>query len=273
MLRVGTLLLAGTLAVVSTSGFAADLAYRKAPLPADPAFNWSGFYVGVNAGGGWYDGRGFAGSSNVTSLVPAGSIVSFPPNPARNDPGVTVGGLAGYNYQIGSLVLGAEADFNYADLKSRHSGGVTTICCGGAVDTLSYDSRSQLDWFGTMRARLGFLPTARLLIYATGGLAYGEVERSLQEATVIPAIAVARYWQGSASDVRVGWTAGGGAEYALTSAITVRAEYLYLDLGKSSVTANYVGTFPAAPLQTQIYYASSHDNKFNIARAAIAYKF
>lgn len=153
MLRVGTLLLAGTLAVVSTSGFAADLAYRKAPLPADPAFNWSGFYVGVNAGGGWYDGRGFAGSSNVTSLVPAGSIVSFPPNPARNDPGVTVGGLAGYNYQIGSLVLGAEADFNYADLKSRHSGGVTTICCGGAVDTLSYDSRSQLDWFGTMRAR------------------------------------------------------------------------------------------------------------------------
>ncbi len=273
MLRVGTLLLAGTMAVVSTTAFAADLAYRKAPAPVDPAFNWSGFYVGVNAGGGWYDGRGFAGSSNVASLVSPSNLISFPPNPARNDPGVTVGGLAGYNYQIGSFVLGAETDFNYADLKSRHSGGVTTICCGGAVDTLSYDSRSQLDWFGTMRARLGFLPTAQLLIYGTGGLAYGEVERSLQQSTVIPAIAVGRYWQGNASDVRVGWTAGGGAEYALTPSITVRAEYLYLDLGKSSVTANYVGNFPAAPVQTQIYYASSHDNKFNIARAAIAYKF
>jgi outer membrane immunogenic protein len=66
---------------------------------------------------------------------------------------------------------------------------------------------------------------------------------------------------------------GAGAEYALTSAISIRAEYLYLDLGKSSVTANYAGLFPATATSAQIYYTSSHDNKFNVARAAIAFKF
>jgi outer membrane immunogenic protein len=68
-------------------------------------------------------------------------------------------------------------------------------------------------------------------------------------------------------------TLGACAEYALTSAISIRAEYLYLDLGKSSVTANYAGLFPATATSAQIYYTSSHDNKFNVARAAIAYKF
>ena len=71
----------------------------------------------------------------------------------------------------------------------------------------------------------------------------------------------------------MGWTLGAGAEYALTSSISIRAEYLYLDLGKSNVTANYTGLYPQTGPSTQIYYTSSHDKKFNIARAAIAYKF
>jgi outer membrane immunogenic protein len=82
-----------------------------------------------------------------------------------------------------------------------------------------------------------------------------------------------RYWEGSDSDLRVGWTLGAGAEYALTSSVSIRAEYLYLDLGKSNVMANYSGLYPQSAPWTQIYYTSSHDNKFNIARAAVAYKF
>jgi outer membrane immunogenic protein len=131
--------------------------------------------------------------------------------------------------------------------------------------------RTQLVWDG--RARLGFLPTERLLVYGTGGLAYGEVQANLEWSNVFSGIVTSRYWQGSDSDVRVGWTLGAGAEYALTSSISIRAEYLYLDLAKSTVTANYAGLFPATAPQPQIYYTSSHDNKFNIARAAIAYKF
>jgi outer membrane immunogenic protein len=142
-----------------------------------------------------------------------------------------------------------------------------------ATETLGHNSRSQLDWFGTARARLGFLPTPRLLLYGTGGLAYGEVERNLEYSNVFSGIVASRSWQGSDSSVSVGWTLGAGVEYALTSAISIRAEYLYLDLGKSSVTANYAGPYPQSATPTQIYYTSAHDNKFNIARAALAYRF
>jgi outer membrane immunogenic protein len=142
-----------------------------------------------------------------------------------------------------------------------------------AFETLSHDSKSQLDWFGTARVRLGYVPTQRLLVYGTGGLAYGEVQGNLEWSNVFSGVVTSRYWEGSDSDVRVGWTLGAGAEYALTSAISIRAEYLYLDLGKSTVTANYAGLYPANATQMQIFYTSTHDNKFNVARAAIAYKF
>jgi outer membrane immunogenic protein len=247
--------------------------------------------VGVNAGGDWYGGNGFVGGDNVRSLLPASSIITIPAT-ARTDSGFTAGGLAGYNYQIGSFVFGAETDFNYIDSHSERSGSTSILCClklrpapgfpptvlvpirgSGAVETLSLESKSQLDWFGTARARLGFLPTPRLLIYGTGGLGYGEVGRSLENSNVFTANVTSRFWEGSNSEIKVGWNAGGGVEYALTSAVSIRAEYLYLDLGKSSVTANYAGLFPQTAPWTQIYYTSSHDNKFNIARAAVAYKF
>jgi outer membrane immunogenic protein len=231
----------------------------------------------------------------------------------RTSAGFTAGGLAGYNYQLGSFLLGAETDFNYIDSHPDKYGSTSNLCCETfvpkpsapldvvptapssghslptrsparpfsppvlvpifATETLGHDSRSQLNWFGTARARLGFLPTARLLVYGTGGLAYGEVERNLEYSNVFSGLVTSRSWQGSDSSVRVGWTLGAGAEYALTSTISIRAEYLYLDLGKSTVAANYAGLYPQTAPWTQIYYTSSHDNKFNVARAAIAYKF
>jgi outer membrane immunogenic protein len=115
-------LAAGLLAFVSLTGtaFAADLsapAYptSKAPPLANSAYNWTGFYVGVNAGGDWYGGSGFVGGGNIRSLVPASSIVDVPSTVDRTPAGFTAGALAGYNYQIGSFVLGAEADINTID--------------------------------------------------------------------------------------------------------------------------------------------------------------
>jgi outer membrane immunogenic protein len=273
------LLGAGLLALTGAMGtaFAADLSApplptTKGPAPAPP-YNWTGFYVGVNAGGDWYGGNGFVGGSNIQSLLPANRIINIPANRDRTDPGFTAGGLAGYNYQIGSFVVGGETDFNYIDSQSHRSGSTSIRCCGGATETLSFDSKSQLDWFGTARARLGYVPTERLLVYATGGLGYGEVERSLEFSNIFSQNLGPQLWQGSNSETRVGWTLGAGAEYALTSAISIRVEYLYLDLGKSNVTANYAGLFPASGPNAQIFYTSSHDNKYNIARAALAYKF
>jgi outer membrane immunogenic protein len=221
---------AGLLALIGLTGtaFAADLSAplptTKAPIPAS-TINWSGFYVGVNAGGGWYGGNGFVGGGNVESLVPATSLINVPSTASRTAAGFTAGGLAGYNFQFGSFVLGAETDFNDFNSRSDRSGSTSILCCETfvpepivppsvvptdlpsrqtppvpsffppgihpgffhfpvfvpvyATETLSHASRSQLDWFGTARVRFGYVPTPRLLVYGTGGLAYGEVQGNL----------------------------------------------------------------------------------------------
>ncbi|WP_166301964.1 outer membrane protein [Bradyrhizobium sp. 2S1] len=137
--------------------------------------------------------------------------------------------------------------------------------------TGSYDIEytSKIDWFGTVRSRIGFVPAERLLIYATGGLAYGEVKTNITNSEVF-STGLSRLWLGNNSDIRVGWTAGGGLEYAFPGNWTLRGEYLYVDLGGSGTTATFQGT---DPVQSQIRYNASRENRFSIARAALSYKF
>lgn len=189
--------LIGAVAGVLAAGpaFAADLAPAaampvKAPVaqPA-PVFSWTGFYIGGNAGYSW--GSGKAGLSGV-------------------DPdGWLAGGQLGYNYQFQNNVLvGLEADIQGGDVSGS---------------TLGLDSN--LDYLGTVRARLGYAMD-RVLPYVTGGLAYGRNS-------------ITDYGFESAK-THVGWTAGAGIEYALTNNWTARAEYLYTDLG--SKTYDNIGT-------------------------------
>ncbi|MBB3019414.1 outer membrane immunogenic protein [Microvirga lupini] len=128
---------------LATGAVAADLPSRRAPAPiiaAVPVFTWTGFYVGVNAGIGWA----------TDDTVTIGGV-----DYAVDDDAAFVGGAqVGYNYQIGSFVLGLEADINYADF-------------GGDDD---FDSE---DWFGTVRARAG-VAFDRALVYATGGFAFAD---------------------------------------------------------------------------------------------------
>ncbi|MCC8963093.1 porin family protein [Bradyrhizobium sp. Pear76] len=269
----------------ASGAWAADLPERswtKAPPLVAPAFNWSGFYAGVNVGGGWYDGGNVTTSSNVISIVGSDNVVRVPVSDS-NQAGVTAGGLVGYNYQIDKVVLGVEADFNSADLKSSRSGSTTAVFDVGGFHgrgggglrfttvTGNYDfqSTSKIDWFGTVRGRIGFVPAERLLIYATGGLAYGEVKTNIANSSAF-STGLSRLWLGDSSDVRVGWTAGGGLEYAFTNNWTLRGEYLYVDLGTSGTTATFQGT---DPLQSQIRYNTSRDNRFSVARAALSYRF
>ncbi len=262
--------------LVSFLGFAsaasaADLSERnwtKAPPLVAPAFNWSGFYAGVNAGGGWYDGGNITTSSNVSSIIPPANIVRIPVSNS-DQAGVTAGGLVGYNYQMDRVVLGVEADLNYLDLRSSRGGSTTVVLPSGVTGSFNFQSTSKIDWFGTVRGRIGFVPTERLLIYATGGLAYGEVKTNIANSEAF-SNGVSRLWLGNNSDVRVGWTAGGGLEYALTNNWTLRGEYLYVDLGSSGTTATFQGT---DPLQSQIRYNANRENRFSVARAALSYKF
>jgi outer membrane immunogenic protein len=170
---------------LATGALAADLPSRRAPAPiiaAVPVFTWTGFYVGVNAGYGW----------NANDSITVGGLTFD-----LDDEGGFVGGAqAGYNYQIGSFVVGLEGDIQYADF-----GGDDRFDFDG--DGILDDDFNTSDWFGTVRARAG-VAFDRALIYATGGFAF--------------------------ADNATGWTVGGGLEYAFTNNLSAKIEGLYVNL-------------------------------------------
>ncbi|MGO4704147.1 outer membrane protein, partial [Microvirga sp. 2MCAF38] len=141
----------------TAGALAADLPSRRAPapiIPVIPAFTWTGFYVGVNAGFGW-------NSSNDDNVFVPG--VGFVGNGGSNG-GFVGGGQIGYNYQVGQFVIGAETDLQYADLGHRNNDVF--------VGTFGFNNKSSDNYFGTVRVRAGYA-FDRALIYATGGFAYG----------------------------------------------------------------------------------------------------
>src|SRR5206468_11004487 len=148
-------LVAATL-ILAGPAFAADLAV-KAPAPAGPLpAQWSGFYLGIHGGYGW-------GHDSVD-----GNISPFS-NPSPN--GGVFGGQAGYNWQYGSIVGGLEVDFSGADL--RHSQSITgTAVIGGALISETVTVSSKVDYFGSARARAGFLLTPDWLFYGTAGVGW-----------------------------------------------------------------------------------------------------
>ncbi len=171
-------------AVGAVAAQAADLPTRKeapAPVFVPPPFTWTGFYVGLNAGGIWSSGSRQASIFDPNAGVDGGFLnAEFPGGLGNGQAGFIGGGQAGYNWQTGAFVLGVETDFQGTTLsKSFNNVGVPFAGAGVpallAGDFLSVNGKASLDWLGTTRARLGFVatPDNRLLIYATGGVAYG----------------------------------------------------------------------------------------------------
>lgn len=230
---IGGVVATGLLA--SGAAFAADLPSRQvepvAPVYAAPAFTWTGFYVGVNAGYAWN-----ANDNNNNTFYGSSS----------NDGGFTGGGQIGYNYQINQFVIGAEADINYADLKNKNN--------GWAYTGFASNSSNGIEWFGTVRARVGFA-IDRALIYATGGFAYGGGGNDNN-------FLYNGVYYSQSNDTRTGWTVGGGVEYAFTDNITARIEGLYVNLGKEN--RNYF---------VPVVNNSRKDNEFGVVRAGLNYKF
>lgn len=166
------------------------------PIVDDPAYDWSGFYIGATAGYGWGEAR-----TTDSNGISSGDF---------DIDGFIGGATAGGNWQTGNLVFGVEGDISFSDI----SGSVIGDC---GVDGCSTD----IDWLGTLRARGGFA-FDNLLIFAAGGLAVGDVN-----ATCCTALAP----DNENSETLYGWTIGGGLEWAVTEAISVKAEYLFVDLG------------------------------------------
>jgi outer membrane immunogenic protein len=272
--------LAVTAIVSSGAAGAADLpvrTYTKAPVIVDPIYNWTGFYVGANLG--WSFGR------SRTDVTIAGA--PFVSTSQRMD-GILGGLQAGYNWQSGRAVFGLETDIQATAQKGSSSlvdfipgtPGTPAIpcilfdppapaCAPGSVPIPATPGtpaitgiatyQNKLPWFGTFRGRLGFTPADRWLVYATGGLAYGEVSTS--ETLNVNGAIVAF----STDRTKLGWTVGGGVEAALWGNWTGKLEYLYIDFG--TVNNTLIGIAPITPIVT-----SSHVTD-QIVRVGLNYRF
>lgn len=256
MLR--TALLASVAAVaISASAQAADLPVSvpaSVPQTVVPLYNWTGFYVGLNAGYSWMNGDArYTGG-------PAGALAVLPGGYGIEADGFIGGGQLGFNYQINQFVVGIEADIQYTDLEGRTT--ITSVFGGGATSIGT--ASTGLDWLGTVRGRVGFA-FDRFLVYATGGLAYGDV--SISGSTIdnfVPAFGYA----GSRSETRTGWTLGGGVEWGFTQNVSVKLEYLYYDLGTVDLTLSPTTLGAAGTVLTQ-----RHDIDGHIIRAGVNFRF
>jgi outer membrane immunogenic protein len=180
--------------------------------------------------------------------------------PAVRSSGVEYGIQAGYNWQVGKLVLGVEADIN--KLGAQGNTQFAGVDPGKGPDRLS----SRYDWLGTARGRVG-VTAGSALFYATGGFAYGRVSHGYDYA---PGNSTAQTFM--SSDNPMGWTVGGGAEYAIDRHWSVKAEYLYVHLAASSLDISglrYIGNFETPAGTTMLHF----NNNLNIARLGLNYRF
>lgn len=256
--------------LAASAASAADLPRRTGePMPPvfiPPAFTWTGFYVGANAGYSFGDAK--ADTIGTPAFQSLGANI-VPPSLNTKKDGFTGGVQVGYNYQMGSIVLGAEADINFLDAKKTATFSGAAIP-GLAPFGLTTSATNEVNYLGTLRARIGFLPTDRLLIFATGGLAMGDVESS---GFVVVNGAPGVNWAGSKSEFRVGYALGGGAEYAITNNLTFKVEGLYYDLGKQTVNATGNAAVRSVAALNGIDYASSARTSGTLVRAGVNYKF
>jgi outer membrane immunogenic protein len=208
------------IALSSTAVHAADLAAKAymPPPPPPPAPSWTGFYLGLNGG--------FGGDRNQYPFTVGGIAGTS----TLNSSGFFGGGQVGYNWQFApAWVAGFETDIDAADIQ-----GLASTTAGAAAGSVG----TRLDWFGTVRGRVGYLITPNALLYGTGGYAYGHTTSSANASAggLVAGASVGK-------DVN-GWAAGAGLEYALTHWLSFKTEYLFVDFGSTNLSSGITGGVP-----------------------------
>lgn len=260
---ISSVVLAAAALTSASLALAADVPGRRAaPAPAPvytppPIFTWTGFYLGLNAGYGFGGKNRAAVTGNALDLA-QGANLPQSYNLKRN--GFIGGAQVGYNYQSGSFVGGVEADLDFAGGSNKSQTVVRPNGTGVA--------KNQLGAFGTIRGRAGFLVTDRWLAYGTAGVMIASTKFSN---TLTGAGALAGdTWAGSTNKTKAGYVVGVGTEYAFTNNITAKLEYLYYDLGKTSLT---VAPTNAAATASGIVPQLRERNNGSLLRTGVNFKF
>jgi outer membrane immunogenic protein len=296
------LLITAAVTALASIASAADLparapVYKAAPVVVAPS--WTGFYVGVTAGYAWAHDNSvnsvgtpvFAnplsqpGSGVSLANAVTGVTTGIPGSKAN---GFIGGGQFGYNYQFNNIVVGIETDIQ--GLSGRGSGATANSVqllpgfAGNFVNS-GLTATNSVNWLGTLRGRLGFTITPSLLVYGTGGLAYGGVSSSTTIGQVLtgPAATGVNGPYGSSASIsqtRAGWALGAGGEWMFTRNWSAKIEYLHYDLGSvsyGSTLSNIVvppgGVIPVGSTFYTLGAASSTHFGGDIVRVGVNYKF
>jgi outer membrane immunogenic protein len=289
MKKLATCLVAVT-ALTGTYAFAADMGVPPAPAPA-PVYNWTGWYVGVNAGASMGKVQSDFNVDDVHVHTSTGNftVFGFSDRDFVSPSGFIGGGQIGYNWQFSPIwVAGLEADFQGADEKDSATlthpfdfnapiGTTNNHVTGSRV----LDYSAQIDWFGTVRARLGYVwGNGNVFSYVTGGLAYGEVKTdgtstfSGSVGTPIgPTNSFSITHAIGHSHVNTGWVLGYGTEGRLaTPGWTWRVETYYMDLGHLNDTDSVVPFPTVLSVNGGQVTTNSHFTDW-ILRGGLSYQF
>lgn len=243
---------------LSVAGLAA-----AAPAAAQEDYPWAGFYVGATLGASWADTSTRLQASLPTgaTIIPPGDIAQI--NALDSDSSnktQLIGGVeGGYNYLMGSLLLGIETEFGFLDINEHSSRTFNSVVATTPRPTITIDQRVKTDWMWTLRPRIGYA-TPTWMVYATGGLAMTKIdyEATYTDTRVPPNTAAVDF-----SDTKTGWILGLGGAYAFTPNWSVKGEYLYASFGHVN------GTSPT----TQITLDTRERVKANILRMGVDYRF
>lgn len=225
-----------------------------------PVFNWTGAYGGFSLG--WIRSESETQLTSTGSFIDSGADALLPRTLGHSTNGFLAGLTLGYNQKLSSTFVGGiESDISYVDANASQGTVVTGVIPMTATPvTASETISTDMKWFGTLRARAGWLASREFLIYATGGLAYANLEHGATASLVGGPYDFAV--SGASSDWKVGWTIGGGFEWVWSNKTTLKTEYLYYDLNDSSVTV----VDPSAPGGT---LKRDIDNTGHIVRAGL----
>ena len=253
---------------------AADLPVKAPVAPVAASYSWTGAYFGLNFGYGWGD-KTVSNSPNdpLAASLFAGTLGAPGEQPlvssySLRQKGAVGGFEAGYNWRAGpNWVWGLEGDFSFSGVRGNASGTSVLQAPPFTLYTQSLNAAQSTDWYGTVRGRLGWLATPNLLLFGTGGVGYGRVTDSANYTFNGPAVGFSQIaggvsfacfantpcFTGASSATRIGWTAGGGAEWLISQSVSFKIEYQFVDLGTETVqiTATPFPGFAASSFNAQ----------------------
>jgi outer membrane immunogenic protein len=261
-------------AALTTTAKSADV------VPA--GYDWSGFYFGLNAGVAWNNSElendlKYTGTDDIGPYSPEDVndfLNEIDGNSVGGDEAVFTGGaMLGYNWQMDSLVLGVEADINYAgfgDDNRRDIGGALSDVLNRDIEG-STKASFDANWFGTLRGRLGFAAD-NFLFYGTGGLAYGNMEANVDLDVTDIGTGNTYSYNGSTESTNWGWTIGAGMEYGIDN-WSLGIEYLYVDLGSAEWDGNWGSNDNVNFDTTEFDGNGDIDYQFSVVRATAKIRF